>query len=133
MKTIESKTIITPAIICGDITTNVKVQADDKDFSIYTIHYSTDDHYILQSKDGSMPDIAINNETVNLIIEAKRVHDAALRINTYFTTSDEYGNDIINNKKVMNIMLRAYLEQTIENPDIASIARSCIDTQQYRK
>lgn len=133
MKTIDSETaaIITPAVVINNMATNAKLQMNGNKIATTTVHFSDDNLYVLQSKDGSIPDIAFDDNIVELIIKAKTVRNAMADIHHFFENDPNYDKDILNNKKVMDAILHAYLDAPAS--DINTIARGCIEAQRYRK
>lgn len=125
--------VITPCMTENG--SNLHISYNNDSVKTAIVKHSDSDKFILMNKNGEEPDIELDSKTVDLIIKAKRMHDAFGEITKYFSENDNYSNDILSNKKVIMTILNEYCSSVANGndvPDIEAAAKKCIDAQRYR-
>lgn len=125
--------VITPCLT--DNGNNLRVSRSNDSVQTSIVTYTDSDKFILVNKDGGVPDIELDKETVELIVKAKEMNDVLSDIVSFFKDNPCYNNDILNDKKVITTILNSYVAATTNTgakPDIEAIAKQSIDIQRYR-
>lgn len=91
--------VVTPSITSRSRIYNINI-ADNQMISM--ISYGINDKFIIKNKDGNIPDVAIDENTINMLIEAKRINNCMKRIEKYI--AEQYP-DLLDSKECMSAIV----------------------------
>lgn len=111
--------IITPPLSAGTKVINLNVSRQNEAIRIVPVAYGHQPQYVLMSKNGSVPDVILDKSTIDLILEARYIENAAEKLAYLIkTNSQKYDAKILDDKKVVTEILTEY----VNNPQSSELS-----------
>lgn len=131
--------VITPCLSLGDNSINISISRQNGgDTKIIPVKYSRDSKYVLANKNGNVPDITLDRATVDLLIEARKIEQAASELVEYISTHEyTYSADILNDSKAVSEILAKCMSEhrkahdSVIQPMLEHIIPDCKSAQKY--
>ena len=131
--------VITPCLSLGNNSINISISRQNGgNTKIIPVKYSHDGNYVLANKNGNVPDITLDRATVDLLIEARKIEQAADELTDYILAHKYlYNADILNDTKAVSEILAKCMDEhrkahdSVIQPMLEHIIPDCKSAQKY--
>ena len=121
--------IISPCLQTKSHNFNINVTNDKHNI----VSYGDNDSYVIINKNGSMPDINIDEQTLDKLLEARKLKNVLSAVIDYLENTDEYNRAIMDDKSVlMEIINTISVDTPTPECVMAYIVKKCPGADKYR-
>ena len=121
--------IISPCLRTKTKSFNISVN----NTNTHIVSYDETDDYTVTNKDGSVPDINISEQTLDKLIEARRVKNILSAVIEYLENTDDYNEAIFDDRQVLMEITNMIAVDT-PSPEffVPYIIEKCESARKYR-
>lgn len=123
--------IITPPLPASNKVINLNISLQNEAIRIVPVAYGHQPQYVLMSKNGSVPDVILDKSTIDLILEARYIENAAEKLACLIKTNPQkYDAKILDDKKVITEILTEYANNP-QSSELSDILHRNENTRRY--